>query len=139
MCTPLLLLPLYALKIACHLSLENSECSFQKTPFLLNNLHNAKLLIITAYGNGLFFYNFHNIFNIHTSAVHILLITSSCNAIIFSHLRNGCVANTRQFTQLAFFHISINQQLPKFLITYSLFFISLIRKKESLSCWQDPK
>ena len=49
MCTPLLRLPLYASKIEYRLSLEDSEYSFQKTPFLLNNIHTAKLLIIPAY------------------------------------------------------------------------------------------
>lgn len=66
---------------------------------------------------------------LHSNAVHNLIKHICCNAIIFSHFLNGCVANTRQFTQLTFFNISINQQLPKPLITYSYSVTSLIRKK----------
>ena len=66
---------------------------------------------------------------LHSNAVHNLIKHICCNAIVFSHFLNGCVANTRQFTQLTFFHISINQHLLKSLITYSHSVTSLIRKR----------
>lgn len=52
-------LPLYASKIACHPSLEDFECSFQKTPFLFDYLHNDESLIIIVYKRNLFFKNLH--------------------------------------------------------------------------------